>query len=414
MTGRAITVGYLYPEIMSGYGDRGNLAAITRRCGWRGIAADVRELRLGDPVDPGEVDLFVIGNGGEFHQRLIATDLADVKGPGICEAVDDGAALLAVGAGYELLGRFYQPARGVELPGARLFDTWTIQQGADLTSASCTLTEARAGRAIGDLLVQWDAELLVGFENHSARTYLGPTARPLGQRRRRAGEQRRRRRGCPPRQRDRDLPSRPVPAAEPGAHRLPDPRCAAAPLRRGRARSAARPARARRPGRRRGAASGKPAGPEPVGAGHTFRPLRSGRGWPLNAARFSPGATSAARNTRRPDYVCAGRLTCELSVKATRIENRDESTVQHTAGDMDDKQILGHIDELIKTEHELRAKLAAGELSTDQEHAQLKAAEEALDQCWDLLRQRRARREFNEDAGDSAARPASEVEGYLQ
>ena len=181
MTRRAITVGYLYPEIMSGYGDRGNLAAITRRCGWRGIAADVRELRLGDPVDPGEVDLFVIGNGGEFHQRLIATDLADVKGPGICEAVDDGAALLAVGAGYELLGRFYQPARGVELPGARLFDTWTIQQGADLTSASCTLAEARAGRAIGDLLVQWDAELLVGFENHSARTYLGPTARPLGQ-----------------------------------------------------------------------------------------------------------------------------------------------------------------------------------------------------------------------------------------
>ena len=181
MTGRTITVGYLYPEIMSGYGDRGNLAAITRRCGWRGIAADVRELRLGYPVDSGEVDLFVIGNGGEFHQRLIATDLADVKGPGICEAVDDGAALLAVGAGYELLGRFYQPARGVELPGARLFDTWTIQQGADLTSASCTLTEARAGRAIGDLLVQWDAELLVGFENHSARTYLGPTARPLGQ-----------------------------------------------------------------------------------------------------------------------------------------------------------------------------------------------------------------------------------------
>jgi CobQ-like glutamine amidotransferase family enzyme len=188
MTVRAITVGYLYPEIMSGYGDRGNLAAIVRRCGWRGIATDVRELRLGYRVDPDEVDLFVIGNGGEFHQRLIATDLADVKGPGICEAVGEGAALLAVGAGYELLGRFYQPSRGVELPGARLFDTWTIQQGADLT-ASCTIAEAGAGRAIGDLLVRWDCgdlgrrreELLVGFENHSARTYLGPTARALGQ-----------------------------------------------------------------------------------------------------------------------------------------------------------------------------------------------------------------------------------------
>jgi hypothetical protein len=81
---------------------------------------------------------------------------------------------------------------------------------------------------------------------------------------------------------------------------------------------------------------------------------------------------------------------------------------------MDDKEILGHIDELIKTEHELRAKFAAGELSSDAEHAQLRAAEEALDQCWDLLRQRRARREFGEDARDAAARPASEVESYLQ
>jgi hypothetical protein len=81
---------------------------------------------------------------------------------------------------------------------------------------------------------------------------------------------------------------------------------------------------------------------------------------------------------------------------------------------MDEKEILGHIDELIKTEHELRAKLAAGELSSDEEHAQLRAAEEALDQCWDLLRQRRARREFGEDPGDAALRPVSEVEGYMQ
>ncbi|HEY2687152.1 MAG TPA: DUF2630 family protein [Streptosporangiaceae bacterium] len=81
---------------------------------------------------------------------------------------------------------------------------------------------------------------------------------------------------------------------------------------------------------------------------------------------------------------------------------------------MGDKEILGHIDELIQTEHELRSKLAAGELSSGEEQARLKATEEALDQCWDLLRQRRARREFGEDAGAAASRPASEVEGYLQ
>jgi hypothetical protein len=81
---------------------------------------------------------------------------------------------------------------------------------------------------------------------------------------------------------------------------------------------------------------------------------------------------------------------------------------------MNDKDILGHIDELIRTEHELRAKLAAGQLTGSEEHARLREAEEALDQCWDLLRQRRARREFGEDPGESSARPASEVEGYLQ
>jgi hypothetical protein len=81
---------------------------------------------------------------------------------------------------------------------------------------------------------------------------------------------------------------------------------------------------------------------------------------------------------------------------------------------MDDKQILGQIDELIETEHELRTKLAAGSLSSAEERVRLRAAEEALDQCWDLLRQRRARREVGENPDDAAARPVPEVEGYQQ
>jgi CobQ-like glutamine amidotransferase family enzyme len=189
MATRRLTLGQLYPGIMSGYGDRGNITAIMRRCGWRGIVTDIHELRLGDPVHPDDVDIFIIGNGDESQRRLIAPDLADVKGMAIREAVEQGAALLAVGAGYELLGRFYQPSKGVELPGVGLFDSWTIQCGAGLSAASVAITEARADRAIGDLLVRWEGagpmaprdELLVGFENHSARTYLGPAARALGQ-----------------------------------------------------------------------------------------------------------------------------------------------------------------------------------------------------------------------------------------
>jgi Protein of unknown function (DUF2630) len=81
---------------------------------------------------------------------------------------------------------------------------------------------------------------------------------------------------------------------------------------------------------------------------------------------------------------------------------------------MDDKEILSHIDDLIATEHDLRAKVANGQLSSAEERARLRSAEEALDQCWDLLRQRRARREFGENPEGAQARPAGEVEGYQQ
>jgi hypothetical protein len=81
---------------------------------------------------------------------------------------------------------------------------------------------------------------------------------------------------------------------------------------------------------------------------------------------------------------------------------------------MDDKEILSHIDDLIATEHDLRTKVANGELSGAEERERLRSVEEALDQCWDLLRQRRARREFDEDPEEAQLRPAGEVEGYMQ
>ncbi len=81
---------------------------------------------------------------------------------------------------------------------------------------------------------------------------------------------------------------------------------------------------------------------------------------------------------------------------------------------MDDKEILSRIDDLIQNEHELRAKLADGKLSSAEEHARLQDTEAALDQCWDLLRQRRARREYGEDPGAAGVRPVSEVENYQQ
>ncbi|GAA0309992.1 hypothetical protein GCM10009528_29280 [Kineococcus aurantiacus] len=81
---------------------------------------------------------------------------------------------------------------------------------------------------------------------------------------------------------------------------------------------------------------------------------------------------------------------------------------------MDERDIHQQIDELVATEHRLRQALQAGELTAEEEHAQLRAAEEALDQAWDLLRQREARRNAGQDPDSASVRPVSEVEHYQQ
>jgi hypothetical protein len=81
---------------------------------------------------------------------------------------------------------------------------------------------------------------------------------------------------------------------------------------------------------------------------------------------------------------------------------------------MDDESVLHRINELVDEEHQLRTRLAAGEISADEEHTRLRELEESLDQCWDLLRRRRAAREFGNDPNTEQTRPRGEVEGYLQ
>ncbi|HEY2947106.1 MAG TPA: DUF2630 family protein [Micromonosporaceae bacterium] len=81
---------------------------------------------------------------------------------------------------------------------------------------------------------------------------------------------------------------------------------------------------------------------------------------------------------------------------------------------MDDKSVLHRINELVDEERELRTRLGRGQISADEERARLREVEESLDQCWDLLRRRRAAREFGNDPDAEESRPTGEVEGYLQ
>ena len=81
---------------------------------------------------------------------------------------------------------------------------------------------------------------------------------------------------------------------------------------------------------------------------------------------------------------------------------------------MDDKTVLSRIHTLVEEEHSLRAQVSAGTLSSEEERARLAQVEEALDQCWDLLRRRRAARDQGNDPDAEQARDVQEVEGYLQ
>jgi len=81
---------------------------------------------------------------------------------------------------------------------------------------------------------------------------------------------------------------------------------------------------------------------------------------------------------------------------------------------MDDNSVLDRIHGLVDEEHKLRQQLGRGEISSADEHERLKELEEALDQCWDLLRRRRAAREVGNDPDAERAHSTSEVEGYLQ
>ena len=159
----------LYPEQMNIYADRGNIIFIQRRCEWRGIGFVHAGAGPGDPVDPGAHDLFYIGGGQDRDQRMVAADMVASKREALAAAVDDGAALLAVCGGYQLLGHSYQLGEE-KLPGLGIADLETVREPGP--------------RLIGNVAIEAELDgasrLLAGFENHGGRTYLGTDATPLG------------------------------------------------------------------------------------------------------------------------------------------------------------------------------------------------------------------------------------------
>jgi CobQ-like glutamine amidotransferase family enzyme len=165
----ALRLIHLYPDLMSVYGDRGNVLALVRRAEWRGIEIQVTQLSVDDTLDPSEADLIFFGGGQDREQEVVSPDFLRQKGAAVRQAVEDGAALLSVCGGYQLLGQSYTTVDGQQLPGAGLFDVRSVPG-----------PKRHIGNVLIETFLDGQPRTLVGFENHSGRTYLGGGVQPLG------------------------------------------------------------------------------------------------------------------------------------------------------------------------------------------------------------------------------------------
>ena len=164
MSESTLRIVWIYPDLLSTYGDRGNMLILARRAAMRGIPAETYEVRS-DQAMPTTADIYLIGGGEDGPQALAAQRL--IADGNLHRAVNQGAAVLAVCAGYQLLGTSFY-AKGAQCAGLGLLDL------------SSDRGETRAvGELRGDIDPRLGLPPLTGFENHGGRTHLGPGVSPL-------------------------------------------------------------------------------------------------------------------------------------------------------------------------------------------------------------------------------------------
>lgn len=160
---------HMYPDVLNLYGDRGNVLCMTRRLKWRGIDASVTKLPIGDSRSLAGFDLVFIGGGQDFEQQVLLSDLHRGKDKEIKAAIEDGVTFLTICGGYQMLGSYYETFDG---------------KRCDFIGALDLYTKGSVKRMIGNYKFQCSpsagGSVVVGFENHSGKTWLGSGLEPLG------------------------------------------------------------------------------------------------------------------------------------------------------------------------------------------------------------------------------------------
>ncbi len=164
MSAPELVLVHLYPREMNIYGDTGNVLVLRRRLQWRGLPVRVEPVSVGDRL-PHDADMLLGGGGQDAAQGDIGADFVG-RGPQLRSMADDGVVMLTICGSYQLLGHEFVTQEGVRIAGVGVLDVVTRGQSVRLIGNNVVDT-AHTGR-------------LVGYENHSGLTTLGPGARPLG------------------------------------------------------------------------------------------------------------------------------------------------------------------------------------------------------------------------------------------
>ncbi len=175
----SITIGWLYPELMSTYGDRGNILVLQKRCEWRGITCTIVPIDFqSKEEDIAKMDMIFGGGAQDRQQGILIDDLRKRKGPVLKKLLERNIPGLFVCGSPQLLGSFYMTGDGKKLEGLGLFDMESRHFGNGKP------------RCIGNMLIRIPntfeipglrfLDTVVGFENHGGRTYLGTGLTPFG------------------------------------------------------------------------------------------------------------------------------------------------------------------------------------------------------------------------------------------
>lgn len=169
-----LKIAWLYPDLMSTYGDRGNIISLKYRCLQRQINPEIIRITLEtDPSVLKSCDLIFMGGAQDRQQKIAADDLFYHKGPVLKSLIEEGIPGLFICGAYQFLGNYYQPAEGNKIKGLGIFDLYTRHFGNDKPRCIGNIAVSVIG------LPKMDGLKLVGFENHGGRTYLENGLKPF-------------------------------------------------------------------------------------------------------------------------------------------------------------------------------------------------------------------------------------------